>query len=223
MSEIVIRISENGAVSVEESSNGISSFKRIEPDDLTKCISGSMMRGITTGLLPGGCLSYFQTDNGDRGITLLFPYNRADISYYDTLYPNFPLPKLVFSFRVNADGRVLGCWLGVVANDSILKPDTTMLRYPFSNVSGFHLCTGNNVLPKCASLHTLASLPYFILSMPNNNDFFSTGNNKPGLEMRDLLELLKEKEPEYYYSDVLIPFNGVTLDDFINQRGVSVS
>lgn len=34
------------------------------------------------------------------------------------------------------------------------------------------------------------------------------------LEMRDLLELLKNKEPSFYYSDILIP-NGAVLNDFI--------
>ena len=35
-----------------------------------------------------------------------------------------------------------------------------------------------------------------------------------GLQYRDLLEHLKDKEPSYYYSDVLIP-NEKTLKDFI--------
>jgi len=218
MSEMVIKINESGVVSVEETVDGIKRVKLIEPDGLIKCISQSLTHGISTGLLPGGCLSYIQNDNGDRGISLMFPDSKADISYYETLYRDFPLPKLVFSFRVNSDGRVFDCGLGVTADDKVLKPDTKMFRYPFSNVSGFRLCTGNNILPKCKSLNTLASLPYFILSMPNNNDHFTPRNNKPGLEMRDLLEHLKDKEPEYYYSEILVPFEGVTLNDFINLR-----
>lgn len=219
MSEMVIRITENGEIAVEETINGVKSYKRIEPDGLINCISNSLMRGgVSSGLLPRGCLSYNQSDTGDKGITLLFPERRADISYYGTVYPNFPLPKLVFGFNVISEGRISSCSLGVTANDDALKPETKMFRYPFSNVSGFNLCTGSNPLPKCKSLHTLGSLPYFILSMPNNNDYFKSQNNKQGLEMRDLLELLKDKEPEYYYSDILVPFDGTTLNDFINQR-----
>lgn len=221
MSEMVIRIKENGDIAVEETVNGVKSYKRIEPDDLINCISQSLMRGgISSGLLPNGCLSYSQNDAGDKAITLLFPEKRADISYYGTVYPNFPLPKLVFGFNVLSEGRISNCRLGVTANDDVLKPETKMFHYPLSNVSGFNLCTGSNPLPKCKSLHTLGSLPYFILSMPNNNDHFTAQNNKQELEMRDLLELLKDKEPEYYYSDVLVPFNGATLSDFINQRSV---
>jgi len=40
-----------------------------------------------------------------------------------------------------------------------------------------------------------------------------------GLEMRELLEFLKDKPPEYYYSDILIPSN-MTLGDFITEGGL---
>ena len=46
---------------------------------------------------------------------------------------------------------------------------------------------------------------------------FNYGHNKKGLEMRDLLELIKDKPPEFYYSDILIS-NGNTLSDFINNE-----
>ena len=39
-------------------------------------------------------------------------------------------------------------------------------------------------------------------------------HNKLGLEYRDLMEFLKDKEPSFYYSDVLIP-NEWTLGRFI--------
>jgi len=51
--------------------------------------------------------------------------------------------------------------------------------------------------------------------MPNNNDYFQASLNRRGMEMRDLLEFLKDKESTFYYSDILIP-NGAVLDDFIN-------
>ena len=52
------------------------------------------------------------------------------------------------------------------------------------------------------------------MAMPNNNDRFMAVLNKPELEMRDLLELLKDKQPAFYYSDVLLP-SGKALNDFI--------
>jgi len=50
--------------------------------------------------------------------------------------------------------------------------------------------------------------------MGNNNDHFSPSNNKPGLEMRDLMELLKDKQQSYYYEHILLP-SGKTFGDFI--------
>ena len=76
------------------------------------------------------------------------------------------------------------------------------------------MCTGVNTLPKYDSLHGLSTLPYLILSMPNNDDYYTANNNRWDAEYRDLLERLKDKDPGYYYSDVLIP-NGDTLERFI--------
>ena len=213
--DIVIRIKENGSISVEEYTNGLKSFKEIAPNSLLECINKSLLRGgISSGMLPKGCVSFNVYDNGTRDITLVHPEDRADISYMGTVYKDFPLPRLIFGFYISAEGRIRNCRLGVIGNESNLKPTTPMFRYPFSNVSNTHLCIGNNPLPKIQSLHTLASLPYHILSMDNNNHSFSPANNKLGLEMRDMLELLKEKCPNYYYEHVLWP-SGETLGDFI--------
>ena len=218
MSETVIRICDDSKVVVETCVGGIMSFKQIAPDSLLECINKSLLRGaVSSGLLPKGCLSFTAHDNGDKNIFLLHPEKRADITYYGSAYPNFPLPKLVFGFYITKENRISQCRLGVVADESHLKPTTPMFVYPFSNVSGSNLCIGNNVLPKCQSLHTIGSVPYYILSMDNNNDHFSPLNNKQGLEMRDMLELLRDKPPEYYYTDILIP-SQTTLGNFITER-----
>lgn len=219
MSSVLIRIRDDGTVAIEEDNSGIKGFKEISPDSLLQCINQSLLRGaVSSGLLPKGCISYTAHDSGERNICMLHPESRADISYYGSPYPAFPLPRLVFGFSITKENRISQCRLGVVGNESNLKPATPMFVYPFSNVSGTHLCTGNNVLPKCNSLHTLGSVPYYILGMDNNNDYFQPSNNKLGLEMRDLLELLRDKPPEYYYSNILIP-SGQTLGDFIKERG----
>lgn len=215
MSETVIRIFEDGKITVESDSDGIKSFKQIAPDTLIQCINKSLLRGaVHSRLLPKNCISFSAYDDGNKDIILIYPEDKDDISYFGTEYKNFPLPRLVFGFRLTAEGRVSSCKLGVVENTDNLKPDTKMYHYPLSNVSGFHLCTGNNALPKCTSLHTLSTLPYYIMSMPNNNDYFKASNNMLHLEMRDLLELLKNKNPSFYYSDILVP-NGSVLNDFI--------
>lgn len=215
MSETVIKICEDGKITVERDLDGIKSFKQIAPDTLIQCINRSLLRGaVHSGVLPKNCISFSAYDDGNKEVVLLYPENRADISYFGTEYKSFPLPCLVFGFKLTGEGRISSCNLGVVENTETLKPDTKMYHYPLSNVNGFHLCTGNNALPKCTSLHTLSSLPYYIMSMPNNNDYFNNLHNKPNLEIRDLLELLKNKNPSFYYSDILVP-NGSVLNDFI--------
>ena len=219
MSEVIIRIRDDGTVAVEDNRDGVRGFKEISPDSLLECINRSLLRGVvSSGLLPKSCLSFTAHDNGIRNVVILHPEIRADITYYGSPYPDFPLPRLVFGFSITRENRISQCRLGVVGNESNLRPTTPMFVYPFSNVSGTHLCTGNNVLPKCESLHTLGSVPYYILGMDNNNDHYRPANNKQGLEMRDLLELLKDKSPEYYYSDILIPSRS-TLGEFITGGG----
>ena len=218
MSEMLIRIKEDGRVMVETESGGVKSFKQITPDSLAECINQSLLRGaIHTGLLPKNCISFSAYDNGNKEVVLLHAESRADISYFGTEYKNFPLPCLVFGFCITQEGHIVSCKLGVIENSNRIHPNTKMYHYPLSNVSGFHICTGNNTFPKCTSLHTLASLPYYILSMPNNNDHFHHSLNKQNMEMRDLLELLKNKEQAFYYSDILLP-NGKVLNDFIQER-----
>ena len=120
----------------------------------------------------------------------------------------------MFGFQVSKEGKIFRCRLGVVA-DEPLKETTPMFVYPFSNVSGFSLCAGNNALPVYKRPHTLATLPGFLLRLPNNNDSFNAKNNKPNMAYRELLEYLKNKDSSFYYSDVLIP-NGKTVSDFMN-------
>ena len=218
MSETVIRISDNGRITVEIENRGVKSVKQIAPDTLVECINKSLLRGaVHTGLLPKNCISFSAYDNGNKEVILLHTENRADISYFGTEYKNFPFPRLVFGFCITQEGHIASCKLGVIENSNRINPNTKMYHYPLSNVSGFHICTGNNTFPKCTSLHTLSSLPYYIMSMPNNNDHFNPSLNKLGMEMRDLLELLKAKEPTFYYNNVLLP-NGKVLNDFIQER-----
>ena len=108
MSETVIRIRDDGRIMVETTDKeGLKGFKEIAPDMLVKCIDKSLLRGaMHTGLLPENCLSFSSYDDGSRDIVLLHEECRADISYYDTEYKNFPLPRLVFGFRLTEEGRV---------------------------------------------------------------------------------------------------------------------
>jgi hypothetical protein len=214
--ELVLRIDpDKGRITVEDHSDGTISRKNISADALLECIRNSLRRTmVSSGLLPDNCIAVNVGEHDERAVCILHPERYADITYHQTRYERFPLPRLVFKFSLHQKLRVNSVSVCVI-EEGRLKPDSKLFHWPFSNVSGFHMCIGNNVMPKCESLHTLSSLPYHILEIPNNNDHYQTQNNKPQMEYRDLLEHLKDKDSAYYYGQILIP-NGRTLKDFIN-------
>ena len=215
--ELRIRIiPESGQVLIETHTDGIVKCKEIQEDALLDCIKNSIRHDyVSSGLLPPNCLHVGINSDGNKSYCLWYPQLYADISYHETAYPNFPLPRLVFAFHADTEGKISGCRMGVAADERPTM-NSVMYRYPFSNVGGSMgtICIGRNALPQYKTPHALASLPTFLLSIPNGDHSFSVLNNKLGLQYRDLMEHLKDKDPSYYYSDVLIP-NGKTLKDFI--------
>lgn len=208
---------EKETVRMESRMGGVHSSKLIELDDLSDCFLKSVARpAVHSGLLPPNCLSYSEGEKGWCSVTLLFPERRSDFIYHKTTYENLPLPQMVFRFSLYRGQRIKQVDVGIV-EEGRLTPESKMYRYPFSNVSGYRMCTGVNALPRYDSLHGLSTLPYLIMSMPNNDDYYTTNNNRQKAEFRDLLEHLKDKDPSYYYSDVLIP-NGDTLKTFITLK-----
>ncbi len=96
--------------------------------------------------------------------------------------------------------------------------DTPMFYYPFSNVyEDERVCTGNNILPRYKKLSAMKNFPRYLLGLPDNDDMFYSAHNQKGLDHKALLEHLKDKDPSYYYTDILVP-NGRTLSDFILRR-----
>lgn len=218
--ELVLRISPSRTEAVVEMhEKGTISRKNITVDSLTNCFLSSRYdeEAHPTGLLPEGCIGVTMTPK----YTLYFiryPELHADFTYYGTEYLNFPIPRLVFCVKyMPREAKVADCGLCVV-KDERLTLDTPLYHYPFSNVfSDGRVCTGNNALPVYkdpARLHTLAS---FLLRLPNNDDLFSVENNRLNAQYRDLLEQMKDKDPSFYYTDVLVE-QGRTLKDFMNRR-----
>ena len=218
--DTVIKISSLRAeLVVEQESEGIVSRKTMTPETFFKAILGSRYDdGVhPTGLLPEHCFSVTLTG---PNILYYFRYPElcADISYHGTVYVDFPLPRLVFSVRYMPDCCKIGDTRLAVVKDEHLTPDTVIYNYPFSNVYKNHqICLGNNALPIYKDPTRIHTLMRLILSFPNNDDMFSEKNNKLGMGYRDLLEHLKDKDPAYYYTDVLIPMKK-TLKDFMNGR-----
>ena len=212
--EVVIRICKNATILVEEIADGIINSKFIHPDDLFNCIKASTSHvGIESGILPENTVFYREEQDGTRRLILKLPAGYHDITYYETQYPSFPLPAMVFGFVIRADGHISSKKLAIV-EDGHLRNETRIYSYPFSNVNqyDFEICVGRNRLPEIQELRQLSSLPHLILSMPNNDDYFSSKYNRKGMDYREFLEYLKYREPRSYYEDVLVQssinFNG---------------
>ena len=213
-----IHISDSAEIAVEERRNGIKRIKNISINDLLVCIKSSLreIKPVYHAVLPKNALFYSCCpETGSFSAAMEYPYNKADITYMNTEYRDFPLPKLVFGFKV-AGGKIKKVYLGITGN-GILRESSLMYTYPFSNVSSdFVLCTGGNALPEIKSPYSLSNMPDYILSLPDNDDYFNIRNNRLELGHRELMEHLADKTPEYYYSDILIP-SGKTLSDFYRE------
>ena len=218
--DVILHISpsRNTVVVQEHSANGVVSYREIDPIEFYFALNGSYTTNdyLDSGFLPEHCL-HIAMNAAERRYVIWNPELRADVIYRDTEYLDFPLPRLVFSLRVLADGRVADCSMGVVADEPPTE-DTPMFYYPFSNVyEDERVCTGNNILPRYKKLSAMKNFPRYLLGLPDNDDMFYSAHNQKGLDHKALLEHLKDKDPSYYYTDILVP-NGRTLSDFVLRR-----
>jgi hypothetical protein len=208
-------------ITVEETADGVTSTKGISHDSLIACFEKSIKdpKYVTSGFLPENCLSV-SIAAGSRYFVIRHPLLRADITYHGTLYENFPIPRMVFGFAVARDGRVKECKAVIVADEKP-APGIQVYEWPFSNVFGDgRICTGAaNSLPVYKTGRALSSLPYHILSLPNNDHCFNPGHNRLKLGYRELLDYMKDKEPPHWYEHVLIPKKACTLEKFFDEKG----
>jgi hypothetical protein len=218
--EITVRIRPlTEEIFVEERRRGMYSVKQILPAELLTLLKSGVKNGkcIDSGFLPENCLSMKIYDD-KKDVALWRPAVPADVTYFDTLYERFPMPRLAFAFWLTPEGKTSNYRLAVMADEKP-SPDTRLFEYPFSNVyNNSGICIGaSNEMPVHKSPRTLSALTDFILSLPNNDHNFTAARNRPGLGYRDLMEHLKDKDAAYYYDRVLIP-SRFTLSDFIENN-----
>ena len=152
---VSIHISDSAQIFIEQTVGGTKVTKSAQLDDILLCLQSSIKPAASaySAVLPPNTLFYSHlTDTDAYSVALEYPYNTADITYMETEYPDFPLPKLVFGFKVNRDGKIQAVYSGVTENCT-LREDTPMYFYPLSNVDAhnFQLCTGDNELPEISS------------------------------------------------------------------------
>lgn len=218
--DVILRISpkRNILIVEEQKPGGAVAFKEIAPMELYFALNSSYTCKdyLSSGFLPENCL-HVSMNGSERHFVLWNPELRADIAYGGTEYLNFPIPRLVFGVRMLEGGKVAECSIGVVADEKP-SPETPMYHYPFSNVyKDGRVCSGNNIMPRYKKQTALRNFPRYLLGLPDNDDMYDPKNNKLGLGHRELLEHLKDKDPAYYYSDILVP-DGMALGNFISGR-----
>lgn len=190
------------------------STKQIPIDSLIDMIRSSIQTPrLATGFLPPLCLQAIALADG-WNIAFVSMLNHCPISYHETIYPDFPLPRMVISCTVSTSGKLFDFKLCVTENTVDLSPKTILYHYPFSNVNNFSLCVGANSFHGYDKLQKLRSLPYRLMTIPNNDDLYSPEHNRLEMPFRELLTHLQDKDTAYYYEHILIP-SGKTLQDFL--------
>jgi hypothetical protein len=130
---------------------------------------------------------------GSRTVILVREPMPMDITYFDDVYKNVGIPRLLFGIKIYQN--IIQSVRIMAIKDFIIKENTPLYEYPFSNVSRGtgNVCFGMNRVSSIDVTHLTAlhSIPDMFLSMPNNNDNY--GHNLSGLDYRPLLERLSDK------------------------------
>lgn len=195
--------------------NGLHRVKFIENDELMHAIrQNSYAPPQHSGLLPPNCIAL--TEHKEQWtVTLASDFDHCEVSYYNTRYDDFPVPRILLSCTLHGD-RLQNFRLAI-ADQGELTPQTALFKCPFPNVNDFSLCVGSNVIAGYDSIWKLRTLLHRIMAVPFGDDYYRAEQTRLNLSARELFEHLKDKTPDYYYSHVLIP-SGKTLSDFIGGK-----
>ena len=192
--------------------NGRHRVKFIDNEDLMHAIrQNSYVPPLHSGLLPPNCVA-LTTHREQWTVTLTSDFDRCEVTYHNTMYENFPVPRLLLSCTINGD-KLKNFRLAIAAAGE-LTPQTALFQCPFPNVNGFSLCVGSNAFTGYDSIRKLRTLVHHVMAVPFGDDYYRPEQTRLHLSARALFNHLKDKTPDYYYSHVLIP-SGKTVSDFI--------
>lgn len=192
--------------------NGLRSVKFIENEDLMQAIrQHTYAPPLHSGLLPPNCIAL--TEHKEQWtVTLASDFDYCEVSYHNTQYENFPVPRILLSCTLHGD-RLQNFRLAI-ADQGELTPQTVLYKSPFPNVNDFSLCVGSNAFTGYDSIRKLRTLLHRVMAVPFGDDYYRTEQTRLNLGARELFEHLKDKTPAYYYENVLIS-SGKTLSDFL--------
>lgn len=149
-------------------------------------------------------VQYMESENNTQVYVLKKESTQMDLTYYGDKYTNVGIPTLLFKIKVSNNSIKQ---IQIVAiKDKIIREDTELFKYPFSNVfENTNVCLGpNNIaaldINDTATIHRI---PNLVLTLDNNNDAYHSANNT-GLPLRELLAKLSNKK---FDEGILNPLN----------------
>lgn len=141
-----------------ERDGGVESSYLVDPLDVGQALSGL---GISTGLLPPGCL-FWQRIDGNERLAIWQPARVWSVSVVGLGRLRVPMPGLVWL------GHGLRYQLYALAGNDAPDADTPLYQPPTPNVSS-GVCTGNVPFPVAGAGTIAAALRLFFESEFNNH------------------------------------------------------
>ena len=148
-------------------------------------------------------VQYLESENSQVYV-LKKESTQMDLTYYGDKYTNVGIPTLLFKIIVSNNSiRQIQI---VAIKDKIIREDTELFRYPFSNVfSNTNVCLGANNIASLdiTDTGTIQRIPNLVLILDNNDDSYYAANNS-GLPLREVFSKLTNKE---FDNNMLNPLN----------------
>lgn len=178
-------------------------------DEFIKCLTESTFfdqdeeKTITTlsPILPMNCPFYFEKKRKNsvvRYIPIIVEKNKWDIMVHNTLFLNVGFPKLLIIYPLveSLEGlKIMGNIKIFALKDEAISEETSLYKFPFSNVSNGNLCLGTNKKPSINSYADLTNLhKKFLFNTPFTDDYYSNRNASSASNVREFVISMKDKD-----------------------------
>lgn len=140
----------------------------------------------------------------------------APMPHYNRMYENVGVPNLIFAVRV-VNNRLSQLYT-VATKDEVITNDTTIYKYPFTNVNGGTglVCTGANKFEpgiEDNNYKLLYDVPNKFFSMPNNQGYDNCRSNK----YKSVEEVFRKLNNNEFDEDILVRSPFLNYKDFIQK------
>lgn len=194
---------DNNTVSIIDSNNGRKSAKTITINDFISSILASKKIKDNNAKVYSNLYSendncrVIQTiilDSNTKYYIVQFKPKKIPICIYNTFYDNIGMPGCLFAIKSHNGQYGRGAMVSI--KDDLVTNESSIYIYPFSNASDRHICLGGNRIYDIMDDIGVLKFPTRFFSMPNTNCSFHASNNSKGLQYRELVSYLQDKDFE---------------------------